>query len=138
MEYLYENRTALIKGEKKMIHEESVKRENNTLIIKYYHKENDMEEKIVLVGENDGSYKMKHAINKEEKPRQEMTEKDFLAMLKDEKLKFAQEHLKEIKKASKSTIDSYSIGGSMKTTSKKAKTPKAKTPKAKTPKKSKK
>ena len=131
---LYDYRNLSLKNGKKVLDEEYVIEGEKGLKIKYYHKEDEDIEKIVITGSDD-KYKMKYYKNKEEVVETEFnSEKELMTEIKkNKKLKFAVEQMKggaikeleggakkkSSKKASKKVSKKASKKSSKKTSSRK-------------------
>jgi len=92
IEILHDVRNMSIKKGKKNVDEEYVIQGEKGLKIKYFHKNDNESEKIVITGKN-GKYKMKSVINGEVNEK-DLDEEEFKKELKGSKLKFAKEQLK--------------------------------------------
>ena len=125
---LHDIRNVSIKDGKKLVNEEYIIKGDKGLKIKYYHKEDDDIEKIVITGSDD-KYKMKYYKNKEDVVETEFnSEKELMAEIKkNKKLKFAVEQMKggavqleggAKKKASKKASKKVSKKGSKKASKK--------------------
>lgn len=108
---LHDVKNLSISNGKKTNYEEYFIQGEKGLKIKYYNKENDKIEKIVITGSGD-LYTMKTTINKEEPVETSMNKKEMMAELKsNKKLSFAISLMKGVKESS---------GGSVKRGSKKS------------------
>ena len=92
IEILHNYKNESIKKGKKMVDEEFLIKGEKGMKIKFYHKDDDQSEKIVITGK-DGKYKMKTYINKDVTEK-DLDEEEFKKELKSSKLKFAKEQLK--------------------------------------------
>lgn len=91
IQVLHDYRKLSIKDGEKVLHEEYVIKGEKGLKIKYYLKDKDNNEKIVITGK-DGQYKMKTTFNKEVSEK-DLDDKGLKFELKD-KLNFAKPLLK--------------------------------------------
>uniref|UniRef100_A0A6C0EC76 Uncharacterized protein n=1 Tax=viral metagenome TaxID=1070528 RepID=A0A6C0EC76_9ZZZZ len=105
LSYLHDFKHTTIKDGKKVVHEEYVINGTKGLRIKYYHKENDNIEKIVVGTKGDGNYFLKTTKNKDTKTEENLSKDDLLKVLKkDKSLDFALDYIKkEMKGGSRKT-----------------------------------
>lgn len=124
VKFLHEVATKEISGDKKIIHEEYIIDGEKGLMIKYYHKEGDAIEKIVIMKKGD-QYSVR--VTKGDKDKMEesnMSKDELMKMLgKHKGMKFAADFLKSQKggkKASKKASKKSSKKASKKSSKKKS------------------
>lgn len=95
----HENILKSIKNNKRNTHEELVIYGDKGLRVKYFHVEGDNVEKITVTSK-DGKYYLKTTTNKETNV-EELDSKGLMSALKQPKLKFSLEYLKDVLKSLK-------------------------------------
>src|SRR5277367_162307 len=98
--YLYEETSNSIIDGKKIVNEERIIMGTKGLSIKYFHKEGDSVDKVVIY-EKDGKYYLKSG-SKDDQKDEEISRDDLIKFLeKDKRMKFAADFVKDFKKKGK-------------------------------------
>lgn len=97
LKFLHRADMKTIKDGNTYISEEKVAEDDRGLVIKYYVKDGDRIDKVLIVGK-DNKFKLLETVNGEKKPEVEMTESEMMSYLgRDKRLKFAKDVLKSQK-----------------------------------------